>query len=281
MMANQDDGAGCKLLDSFAIFVQLVLATLAFSTLYIKRQRESPQRPLFIWSFDVSKQLLGGGVIHTLNLVASHFFGKSLDGEPESNPCVWYFLNILIDTTFGVLIIWAVLSSVKHLTRFYKLDGFQSGVYGDPPLRNQIKMWAKQLGVYILALVTMKVVVLFLFGICPWLEGFGEWVLSWTAGNYRLQVLFVMLVFPLVMNIVQFWIVDTIVKHKDILPIRLDGDEELAQDMLISDGEYTQDDAFFDEDDVEDATSITSFKIQRTSISDESLYELRTSGPKK
>lgn len=40
-------------------------------------------------SFDVSKQIIGGGVIHTLNLVASHLFGKSLDGEPESNPCVW------------------------------------------------------------------------------------------------------------------------------------------------------------------------------------------------
>lgn len=86
------------------------------------------------------------------------------------------------------------------------------------------------------------------------------------------------------MNIVQFWVVDTIVKHKTILPIRLDGDEELAQDMLISDGDYNNDltDAFFDEDDVEDATSISSFKIHRSSsISDESLYELRTSGPKK
>lgn len=39
--------------------------------------------------FDVSKQLIGGCVIHTLNIVASHVFGKSLDGEPESNPCVW------------------------------------------------------------------------------------------------------------------------------------------------------------------------------------------------
>lgn len=43
------DESGCKLLDSFAIFVQLVLATLAFSTLIIKRQRESPQRPLQTW----------------------------------------------------------------------------------------------------------------------------------------------------------------------------------------------------------------------------------------
>jgi hypothetical protein len=113
-----------------------------------------------------------------------------------SNPCFFlyrYFLNIFVDTTFGVLIIWGVLGTVKFLARFYRLSGFQSGVYGGPPLQNQIKVWSKQLAVYILALVTMKVVVLILFGICPWLEDFGKWVLGWTLGNYRLQVLFVML----------------------------------------------------------------------------------------
>lgn len=98
-----------------------------------------------------------------------------------------------MDTTLGVLIIWGVLSTVTTLANYYVLSGFESGVYGDPPVQNQIKIWLRQLGVYILALVTMKVLVLILFGICPWLEDFGEWVLGWTKGNYRLQVLFVML----------------------------------------------------------------------------------------
>ncbi|KAI8638853.1 vacuolar membrane protein-domain-containing protein [Parasitella parasitica] len=297
-MSSVDEGhppdeSGCKLLDSFAIFVQIVLAGLAFSTLIIKHQRESPQRPLSIWSFDVSKQLIGGGVIHTLNIVASHLFGKSLDGEPESNPCVWYFLNILVDTTLGVLIIWAVLAAVKFIARFYRLKGLQSGVYGEPPLVNQIIVWTKQLGVYILALITMKVVVLILFGLCPWLETFGEWVLGWTMGNYRLQVLFVMLVFPLVMNIVQFWIVDTIVKHKASRSIRLTLDEELPDDMLISDGEYNADASSLHDNGSEDddTASISPVKVHhksatkanlhhtfsnQNSVSEESLYELRT-----
>lgn len=48
---SQDDGVdvgGCKLMDSFAVFIQLCLATIAFSTLIIKRHREKPQRPLRI-----------------------------------------------------------------------------------------------------------------------------------------------------------------------------------------------------------------------------------------
>lgn len=70
------------------------------------------------------------------------------------------------------------------------------------------------------------------------------------------------------MNIVQFWIVDTIVKHKTIIPIRLDSDEELAQDLLISDGDY-----------LSDAEEVETFNVHQrpSSVSDESLYELRTS----
>lgn len=96
------------------------------------------------------------------------------------------------------------------------------------------------------------------------------------------------------MNIVQFWVVDTIVKHNTTRPIRLILDEELPEDMLISDGEYNADDSsfFHDHGSEEDAISISSIKIQHNSatkanlhrnlsddgsISDESLYELRTS----
>lgn len=45
------------------------------------------------------------------------------------------------------------------------------------------------------------------------------------------------------MNIIQFWIVDTIVKHKSgKKTIRLSHDEEEAEDMLITDDEDEDDD---------------------------------------
>ncbi|KAI8991286.1 vacuolar membrane protein-domain-containing protein [Mycotypha africana] len=297
---EQEDQSGCKLLDSFAIFVQLVLAGLAFSTLILKRQRESPQRPLLIWTLDVSKQLIGGIVIHTLNLIASHIFGKSLDeeGEASSNPCVWYFLNILIDTTLGVFIIWAVVHNVQFIARHYRWKGFQSGVYGEPPLVNQLRVWAKQLGVYIFSLVIMKWVVVMLFKACPWIETIGEWVLSWTMGNYRIQVLFVMLIFPLVMNTVQFWIVDSIVKHKRFSSIYLhleDDEALLPDDTLIPDGEYQagnavnsssnrNDDHFFVNtagSDEEDATSISSVDIHQHPFNDTDEANYTSSQPLK
>jgi hypothetical protein len=47
--AEDDPQAGCQLMDGFGIFIQLCLATTAFSTLIYKRQREQPQRPIRIW----------------------------------------------------------------------------------------------------------------------------------------------------------------------------------------------------------------------------------------
>ncbi|KAI8341638.1 vacuolar membrane protein-domain-containing protein [Chlamydoabsidia padenii] len=243
---------GCKLLDSFAIGVQLLLACIAFSTLILKRQREKPRRPLRVWGFDVSKQLMGGIVIHTLNLAMSYISGYSLDDDGPSNPCVWYWLHIFVDTTLGTAIIWAMLQFSQRVARHYGLSGYQTGVYGTPPFKKQLKRWAKQLVVYVTSLIVMKMVVLLLFKLCPWLEGFGEWILGWTLENYKLQVVFVMLIFPLIMNITQFWIIDTIVKHNAYhTPIYLD--EAMDEDILIP--IYDDDDDDDENDDYGDDTN--------------------------
>ncbi|KAG1471264.1 hypothetical protein G6F56_002225 [Rhizopus delemar] len=234
-----DPQGGCELMDTFGIMVQLCLAATAFSTLIVKRQREKPQRPLRIWGFDVSKQLAGGIIVHFLNVVAAVFFGINPEEGVKANPCVWYFLNILVDTTLGVGIIWTILTGFKYAILKLGWTGFQSGVYGDPPFVEQIQKWAKQLAVYIVSLMLMKVIVVALFHLCPWMADVGAWVLGWTVDNYRLQVVFVMFIFPLVMNIMQFWIIDTIVKHKSdkdspSTTIRLNADEEDAQTLLRS-----------------------------------------------
>ncbi|KAI9483798.1 MAG: vacuolar membrane protein-domain-containing protein [Benjaminiella poitrasii] len=240
---QNDTQAGCQLMDGFGIFIQLCLATVAFSTLIFKRQREKPQRPIRIWALDVSKQLAGGVMIHSLNVVAAVFFGIKPEEGVKANPCVWYFLNILVDTTLGIGILWLILTGFKYiLSNKLQLTGFQSGVYGEPPLTEQLKKWAKQLCVYIVSLIIMKIIVIGLFHICPWIADFGDWVLRWTVGNYKLQVVFVMLIFPLIMNIMQFWVIDTFIKHKSDTNknIRLNRDEEDAETLLRSAQEEEQ-----------------------------------------
>jgi hypothetical protein len=104
-----------------------------------------------------------------------------------------YFLNIFVDTTVGVGILWGILLAFQKLAVRLQLHGVKRGVYGDPPLINQFVQWGKQLFIYNTALVLMKFVVVLIFAICPFLFTFGQWVLEWTMSNYKLQVVFVML----------------------------------------------------------------------------------------
>ncbi|ORX63209.1 hypothetical protein DM01DRAFT_1298252 [Hesseltinella vesiculosa] len=237
---SPDDQQQCQLLDSFGIAVQLCLAGIAFSTLLLKRQREQPQRPFRTWGFDVSKQVVGGFVIHSLNLLLSYLSGRSVPEKEVTNACVWYWLHIFVDTTLGTALLWLFLENGQRLLRQLGHSGFQTGVYGTPPFRKQLRRWAKQLGLYLVCLILMKCVVLLLFSLCPWLETVGAWILSW-MGHPKMQAVFVMLIFPLVMNIMQFWIIDTIVKHNSLrTPIYLD--DALDEDVLIPIYEEDDDD---------------------------------------
>ena len=54
----------------------------------------------------------------------------------------------------------------------------------------------------------------FIFKICPWIVYVGDWALRWTEGNEALQVFFVMLFFPVVMNALQYYIIDGFIKNQ-------------------------------------------------------------------
>ena len=58
----------------------------------------------------------------------------------------------------------------------------------------------------------MKLCVLAIFALLPWIAWVGDWALRWTEGNTALQIAFVMFVFPLVMNALQYWSVDGFIK---------------------------------------------------------------------
>lgn len=117
--AGGDEGSGeCRLLGSFALLVQLALGGLALLSLVYKRWRERPQRPLKIWAFDVSKQVVGSVLVHVANVFMSMLTSGrfSIKVEPMSvqaaarllrrdddayvpNPCSFYLLNLAIDVS--------------------------------------------------------------------------------------------------------------------------------------------------------------------------------------
>ncbi|KAL2212618.1 hypothetical protein CC79DRAFT_433617 [Sarocladium strictum] len=233
---GDDDQGDCELLGPFALLVQLALGGLALLALVYKRWRERPQRPVKIWFFDVSKQVFGSVLVHGANvfmsmLTSGHFSINELDVPPAvkllrrgagdddgyvPNPCSWYLLNLAIDTTLGIPILIILLRIVTGLVSYTPLgkpaESIQSGNYGSPPKK---WWWFKQSIIYFVGLFGMKICVLILFLLCPWISRIGDWALGWTEGNEKLQIAFVMMIFPLIMNGMQYYIIDSFIKLND------------------------------------------------------------------
>ncbi|KAI9171247.1 Vacuolar membrane protein [Paramyrothecium foliicola] len=230
---DDDDNQGeCRLMGPFALFVQLALGGLAMLSLVYKRWRERPQRPVKIWFFDVSKQVFGSVLVHIANVfmsmltsgrfsikaetvVASRLMARTAD-EYTPNPCSFYLLNLAIDTTIGIPILIILLRITTGLIAYTRLgqppESIQSGHYGSPP---NAWWWLKQSVIYFMGLFGMKICVLIIFLMIPSISQVGDWALSWTEGNEKLQIAFSMMIFPLIMNALQYYIIDSFIKKKE------------------------------------------------------------------
>ena len=88
-------------------------------------------------------------------------------------------------------------------------ESIESGFYGNPP---QVTWWLKQSVIYFMALFGMKSMVLFAIRLLPVVVQIGDWALRWTEGNAAVQIFFAMLLFPVTMNAIQYYIIDTLIK---------------------------------------------------------------------
>ena len=198
-------------MDGFAIVVQALLALMAFSTLVVKRDRELPRRPFEIWLCDSSKQGLGAMFAHLMNVLLSLMLASNAEVEWMSgNACTWYFLNVLFDTTIGVFILSAIMMSMRFCYQQLQWkDLVNSGEYGGYPPK--LSIWFKQLTGFLFALALTKLVVSIMLIKIRIFAQLAEQLLS-PIRDPRTQLVVVMLVFPLVMNILQFWLIDNIIK---------------------------------------------------------------------
>ena len=227
---DQENNGECQLLGPFAVLVQTALGLLALLSLVYKRWRERPQRPIKVWAFDASKQVFGSALLHLANLLMSMFSSGELanslakaatntvgaESTYQPNPCSYYLLNLAIDTTVGIPILICILKVLNVGASYTPLarppDSIMSGYYGDPP---RVTWWLKQSMIYFTGLVGMKFCVFIIFQLCPWIVKVGDWALRWTEGNEAVQIAFVMLIFPLIMNAMQYYIIDIFIKKKD------------------------------------------------------------------
>ena len=226
--------------------------------LLIKREYEHPRRKLIVWSYDTGKQIGGSLSIHFINLGLSiikkkrgaivaflvaasqgrYSGGDSDNGDDEQ--CDWYFLNLLLDTTIGIPILWVILMGLNAIVQHFKVENVESGNYYADDDKSTYKKpmfsaFLKQLLVFITGLVIMKACI---FLILNYFEELAYWfaniTLGWADKWPNFQVFLVMFVSPVLLNCFQYCCIDNIIKLHVINYNNLDSFE---RDTFSSDDE--------------------------------------------
>jgi hypothetical protein len=116
---------GCSFFDGFGILMQLIMGSLVFSSLVFKWWIEKPRRELLIFTLDSSKQIIGQFTQHVFNILVSSYVGNH-----ESVECEWYIVNLLNDSSFGLIIQYLILMLFTYLFTGTRFE-FHSGDYGN------------------------------------------------------------------------------------------------------------------------------------------------------
>ncbi|XP_027058509.1 store-operated calcium entry regulator STIMATE-like isoform X1 [Pocillopora damicornis] len=204
MTEMASDPKHCRLNDDFGLLVQGILAAVAFSTLILKRLREplSERRPVLIWFFDTSKQAVGAMLVHFANIFLANLF--------KGDPCTWYLINFLLDSTLGLVVIYLCLQFMQVIVRMYDWDNLRFGEYGNPP---QCKAWAGQCFLYLWAVIIEKATITLLVQLNFW-EEVRRFILLPVKNHPRVELAISMLIIPFVFNAIMFWVVDNFLMRK-------------------------------------------------------------------
>ncbi|CEP60145.1 uncharacterized protein LALA0_S01e04038g [Lachancea lanzarotensis] len=248
-----DDDESCQLLGPVSLFIQSLMGLIAIGGVLVKRRYERPKRRWRVWSFDVGKQVLGSLILHFLNVGISilkqqgetvliamslkeHHTYSGGDDDPGGDQCDWYFLNLLMDTTVGTLVLWMLLRVLENWLTYLGVENIESGNYYAEPLgeldleevsienpgdgNNGLERYeplfsafGKQLMMFVCGLALTKMCV---FLILTYFEvlavWFAELTLNWANPWPNFQVFLVMFVFPVLLNCFQYFWVDSIIK---------------------------------------------------------------------
>mmetsp|Transcript_101677 Transcript_101677/g.323039 ORF Transcript_101677/g.323039 Transcript_101677/m.323039 type:complete len:248 (+) Transcript_101677:51-794(+) len=213
-------GTDCSLLPGFfGILVQTVLFLIILLVLVVKKKLEdrqrSTRRPWSTFLLDISKQLVGNGWLHMLNLACATLLGLE---QALMSPCEWYWVSIVVDTTLGCYVEYVLLTHITSALVFISgnaAEEFRSGSYRHPSTGEfQPRRYAKQLAVWLLVVSLMKVSMLGLTILFKKpLHTIASTVLRSVLGDPAAELLVVMIVTPLFMNALQCWVVDNFIRE--------------------------------------------------------------------
>jgi hypothetical protein len=149
-------------------------------------------------------------------MVVAYIIAKNVMGNTKTtlkDECAWYGISYVIDTTLGLVLAIIGVTILDHYANKHNWVAFKdSGVYvGDEGLKH----WALQVFAWMAILTIVKIII---FGVMV----LGFQGLAWVGNilfrpfqfNIRFELVFVMILFPGLLNVIYFWIADGYLKAK-------------------------------------------------------------------
>ena len=203
----------------FGFLIQAILGAAAFSILIVKRYVEKPRRAWKIWFYDVAKQIISSLTLHLFNLIISAVLSND---EGNADACVWYFVTVVLDCTLGAFLSYIFMWLMDGIAAASDWTFLKTGLYYEEYTignkKNYKLIWKKylsQLGVWLLVTLIVKIILLIMLKICKlFLVNLGTFFLS-PFSNAKFRLVMVMIIFPVILNALYFWVVDNILKLKE------------------------------------------------------------------
>jgi len=184
------------------------LGVFCLASLIGKRFTDRIRRPWKVWFFDTSKQGLQAFLNHFLNILISVAYGEFMDNDAD--PCNWYWINLSLDCTLGVLILYIMLAVLKWVYRLEcvgRPELAMSGDYGDPPswaiFRRQLWDWQ------CLALIQKFLLATLVIRCRHLMAAIAEFLLGWLHDRPQGKLVVVMVLSPLLLNVFAMWVADS------------------------------------------------------------------------
>jgi len=148
-----------------------------------------------------------------LQIIAA-VIANNIRGETElQDQCAWYGISYLIDTTLGLVLAIIFLRALDYVANerdwiHLKHSGVYSGDHG-------VLTWIAQCIAWLVILTLVKIIIyLFMWLASEPLAFFGGLLFAPLQFNIRFELVFVMILFPGLLNVIYFWIADHYLKAK-------------------------------------------------------------------
>ena len=138
------------------------------------------------------------------------FLAVMISKQNDDDACVWYLLNILLDTIVGMFFSWILIRIIEVIARKNKIETLVSGNYYSRSTTDyddyniDYYIWAIQTGLWCIICTLMKLVIYFIMLSCQdTLQRLGDSMLQGVAVYPKLELIIVMVIVPFLTNCVQ------------------------------------------------------------------------------